>query len=628
MNINMKKSNVLICCKDKYSLRRNESLLLRFRHVYLVSSDISIRKIVCEKHNVEFIFFDSNREGFYQDTWNIIDQLNEEIELQKLKEAAYLYKGSCLIEGGFAQKIADILYAINIFRPIIIEKKIDKLYCDRNCEDADIWSLHAIAKSMNKRVHYLSGGIVSIKELKQWIVRAYYPGMRRILSFKGKLDSLGNIIKNSKQCKKDSEGVVKKYDIGFILVFDSNKHINWLLNTLKVFDERINHCVFCLGVDGARIKLQKMGYTAESVEKNYKIKYIFQSIPNYVQDAHIIAKAVKRNVKFSFQDIDIKSIILNIYLRTLREEKLSNLIYEKIITAFLQENEVYLLTGNGDTNYISCQIFYHAVQKLGMNTRFYKAQSTLEILNVEKMVYEPYADIMDFRFFAKDSKYLKALLARGWKGKVYYFHSIEYYDVYKKYDKIVENVNEKVRILWAPSYPTRDIYSVGSFLSDNEFIIDQCKNKDIELYIKYHPGQQDAFIQNFIEKIGKYHNIYYIDKQESIEQYIQKVDIVITTPSTVILDSALKKKLVICLVDSLVYQLVKHIEAGFIIKRRDELSIEKYIKMAENKLELHSDYQRYLERQRNFLQEFFEEKENFNDIFIEIISTIKNEEGS
>lgn len=622
----MENANVLIYCKDRHSMRGNENLFLRYKQVYLVSPDIGIREIVCEKSNVEFFPFDSDREGFYQETWEIIDKLNEVIELQKLKEPAYLYKGNCLIEGGFAQKIADVLYAINIFRSIIIEKRIDRLYCDRKCEDADIWALQAIAKSMNKSVYYLSGGIDSIIELKQWIGRAYYPGTRRIINFKGILDNLWNIIKNSKQCRKDkdSRSVIKQYDIGFILVFDTNKHINWLLNSLKSFSGKMNYCVFCMGADGARQKLQKMGYAAESVEKYYKARYIFQSIPDYVRDAHIIAKAVKKNVKCSFQDIDIRNIILDLYLRSLREEKLSNLIYEKIITAFLYENKVYLLTGNGDTNYISCLIFYHIVQKLGMNTMFYKDNTTLELLNVEKMVYEPYSNIMNFRFFSKGSRYLKALLTGGWKGKVYYFHDLLYYNVYKKYDKIVTEINEKAKVLWAPSYPTKGIYSIMGFLADNKFIIEECKNKDFDLYIKYHPNQDDSLIQSFFREAERYTNIYFINKQEAIEGYIEKADIIITTPSTVILDTALKKKLVICLVDSQRYQLVKHIEAGFIIKRQEELKIDKYVKMAMSRRKADNEYDSCLKRQRDFIKEFFEVKNNINDVLSDIIKTIKN----
>lgn len=620
----MKRKIALICCKNKYCIQKNRRCLQRHEHIYLVSSDFGVKKF--ESSNVKFVPYDSDQSFFCEDTWHIIKTLNKEIEGLELCGPAYLYQESCLIEGGFAQNIADVLYSIDIFKKIIIDKDISIIYCDRNCELPDVWALQSIAASMKIKFCYLSGGADRKTGLKRWIYHADLRGVREAVALKANINSLINIIKISRENRENIKNEEKQYDIGIILVSNANKHINWLLNSLKNYDTKLCYCIFCMKADKARKELQKYGKEAKSVEAYYKTKFLLQSIPIYLKDVHLITRTIRKSEKRFFQDIDIKKVVNKLYLKKLREEKLSNVIYERIIMSFLQKNRVYLLTGDGDTNFISNQIFYNIIQKLKMNTLFYKDNTGLEIINVEGKIFEPYSYITDFRFFTRGSKYLEALLAGGWKGKFFYLSDLTYADAYNKYDMIEQNINQKVHILWAPSYPVKGHYSMKNFILDNEFIIKECKNKDFELYIKYHPNQDDALVQDYIKENKDIRNIHFINKQESIEPYIEKSDIVITTPSTVIIDAALKKKLVICLVDFKSYQLVSHIEGGFIIRERETLQISEYVKIAMEKLEQNSKYENYLKKQKSFIRTFFEcdnDMNDINDIFQSIIVDIK-----
>lgn len=620
----MKSKNALVYCKNAYSLQKNEKRLKKYNYVFLISPDIRLKEYVCDGSKIEFIPFWSDKEIFSEDTWYIIDAINERIESIKLKNSSYLYKGNYLIEGGLAGAIADLLYSIDIFQSIIFDRKIDVVYCDRNCEIADIRALQAVALSKDIKFCYLSGGIGNVSELKRWFFKSYPCGIGSIISFKIILDSLINTVKISRKNLKDKKE--NQYDLAIILVSNANKHINWLLNSLKNFTEDLKYCIFCMNADKAKEKLKECGKEAKSVEANFRMKYFWQSIFTYIKDARLISKAINNDVSFSFQNIDIKNIIVSLYIRSLREEKLFNVIYEKIILDFLKLNRAYLLTGDGDTNFISNQIFYYVSKELGAVTKFYKDNTGIGIINVEGRVFEPYAHIMEIRFFTKESTYLKALLANGWNGKIFYLPDLVYMESYKKYKNIVRKFNDKVNILWAPSYPFKGHYSMQSFLLDNEFVIKECKDKDVELYIKYHPNQDEFFTNEFKEQSRNINNIHFVNKQDTIEDFIENSDIVITTPSTVIMDAALKKKLVICLVDVYSYHLIEHMESGFILAKREQLAFDEYIKIAMEKSNLNNRYEYYLKRQEDYINKFYESDTNINEILFNIINFLKEKD--
>lgn len=620
----MKNKNALVFCKNIDSLQKNEKHLIKYNYVFLVSPDIRLKEYVWGRSKMEFVPFCSDKGIFCEDTWHIIDTINDQIESLKLKNSAYLYKGNYLIEGGFAGSIADILYGIDIFQKIIYNNKVDVVYCDRNCESEDILALQAVTMSKKIKFSFLSGGIRNISELKRWIFNSYYPGLGFIISFKVVLDSLIHIIKISRQNKKDKKDT--QYDLAIILVSNANKHINWLINSLKNFSEDLHYCIFCMKADDAKNKLIKCGKEAKSVEAYFKMRFFWQSIFTYVKDVCLISRTIKNELSCSFQNTDIKKVIVSLYIRNLREEKLFNIIYEKVVLDFLKLNRPYLLTGDGDTNFISNQIFYYAVKKLGMVSKFYKDNTGIDIINVKGRIFEPYAHIMEIRFFTKGSTYLEALLSNGWNGKVFYLSDLVYLESFRKYKNIVHKFNKKINILWAPSYPFKGHYSLQSFLLDNEFIIKECKDKDVELYIKYHPNQDEFFTNEFKKQCRNINNIHFINKEKGIEDYIENSDIVITTPSTVIIDAALKKKLVICLIDAYSYHLVEHMESGFILIKREQLQLNEYIKFAMEKSAMNGRYNYFLKKQENYINKFYESDTNVNEILLEIINSLKKED--
>ena len=377
--------------------------------------------------------------------------------------------------------------------------------------------------------------------------------------------------------------------------------------------------------DEARKTLQQYGEKAKSIEVSFKMRYFFHNIYAYIRDSSMISKEIKHEGKFIFNKVDISNIVIHFYLKSLMEEKFSNLVYEEIISNFMEKNEVFLLTGDGDTNFISNQLFYYSSKKKGMKIKFYKDNTGIEIINLEGRIYEPYANIMNIRFFTKGSNYLKSLLRDGWTGEVFYLPDLVYLDNYKKYNNLEKRVNEKVNFLWAPSYPVKGHYSLQSFVLDNSYIINECKDTDYKLYIKYHPNQPDLQIQEFIAAARDADNICFINKYEALESYLEKVDIVITTPSTVILDAALKKKMVVCLVDSKSYHMIKLMGSAFTIIKREELNIDKLARIAMKRETLDNCYEQVLKKQEDYIKQFYETDSSMSDVLCDIINLMIQE---
>lgn len=612
----MKKMNVLIFCNDRNSITKLQKLHLKY-NIYVISYDISIGKSI--EPMFDFIPFDSDSEMFAKETWKIIDDLNSVIKMQKIKKSAYLYESRYSIEGDMAHDIANTLYAIDIFLPIIIDKNIKIIYCDRTCNDSEIWALRELAKSKNIIFRFLSGGISSFSEFKSQVRRLYSPCLRGLINIKENFDCVSNIIKQAKSSRNDKEQNEKNYDLAFIYMLDSNKHLNWLQNNMNNFDKNLSICIFCMGSDDARKKVQNLGYNAKSVEKYFKKIHIFKNFPDYIHDVRIIAREIKKE-KFAFSNIDLTKFVINLYLRKLKGEKFSFLIYEDIIKDFLDDNKTFLLTGQGSTNFISYQIFGHVIKEMEIKTKIFKDYTALETLSNEIFEYIPDVNLIDFGFFLKGNHYIDLLRKNNWKGKVYYTHNFSDYKNFKSAENKITKVNEKIQILWAPSYPFAGKYSIRSFLADNYSIIDSCKDKDVDLLIKYHPSQKDYLVSEIIEYSRNYSNINIVDKKEYISNCLKKADLVITTPSTTIIDAALKNKLVVCLADEVRYKYINYLEKGFIIIKPEELKIDKFINIVKTE-----EYEKVLNRQKDYIKQYFEVGANPNDILVDIISEIKEQ---
>lgn len=570
------KKNILFFCNDIKLLKKMLPYLAD-KSVYCISQNIEIYGNG-NTGNVVFLPYDSGKGQFIRDVLKIVNSINNSFESIATKRPHYLYELSHLWEGGVAGQYIDYLYAIDFFNQIILDNQINLILCEKAYNSREIDALMDIANTKQIKIFFMNN--FSLKKVKEMVYFSKVSVVKIMVSLRAQWQSIERIRKISKKNEKDSG--IKKYDVGYILTSDLNKHLNWLLDELSQIEQDLNCCIFCYHADENKKKLIQMGKTAKSVEAHFDWKMIWPVYMEYLQDACRIWKKIRKIKPIIFQDINITKTICNLYLLELFREKLNDIIYEKLVYDFLKKNQVKLITGNGDTNYISNKIFYYNLQKLHMDTIFYKDYVGMEVLDCDTadLVHEPYSYIINLRFFSKGSTYLQALKKSGWTGRAYYMPDLRGARVYSRYpssENEEKMTKSKLRVLWAPSYPTQGLYSLCDFTRDN-YAIFSCLNEyqDI-LTVKYHPHQDDKQVREFYKKYAQINRVRFVDKYQSIEKYIENVDVVITTVSTVVFDAAIRKKLVVCIVNSVSEQLIIHLKDYFYLVRREDLNINKIL---------------------------------------------------
>ncbi len=572
----MAKKNLLLFCNNIKLLQNNIKYFEKRFMIYCISQDIEIcvNEELQKRNDINILPYDLQKPLFFKNAWKMVETINSSFKCVKTRKDLYLYELNYLCEGGIPLKYADYLYAIAFFNKILQEYNIDIIYSEQICNSRIVDALKDIAKDRNIRLCFINKFGLTLSEMKQKLYFSNIPVIRTIISFYAQLNCFYRIKKISKKNKTDSD--VEKYDIGIILFSDLSKHVNWLLESLQEIEERFKYCVFCYHADNAKERLINLGKKAKSVEGYFSYIKALRDYIDYLRDSFAIWKQVKKMPSIYFQNVNVTRTIKNLYIFYLFREKLEDIFYEEIVYKFLQKNQPKLITGNGDTNFISNKIFYFCTKKLNQNVIFYKDAVAIEPYNMEKVIsaYEPYSYIMNLRFYIQESIAANVLKKQGWQGQCYYMADDKNADKYYKSRLIDEedlHVKEKVKVLWAPSYPVEGIYSINSFLKDNETILQSVREVDFQLTVKYHPHQEGKLIKNIIKKYDNSNRIEFVNQYNSIEEYIENADIVITTLSTVIFDAAVKKKLVICLVDDLGIELSDHLKDNFYLVKSENI---------------------------------------------------------
>lgn len=600
---------VLFFSNNRDLLEKKKKVLKKYNLVILVSANPNLESYTLDGVQIKFVFFDSNKMIFSDETWKIINSINAEIESISLYRSAYLYQLSSLIEGGVAQIIADFLFSIDIFQDIIRENKISKIYCDDICDYSEILALQCIAHEEKIDFTLLS----TMKKISHIKYNFFSGGRNGLYVF---LVCVKNIVRDTVQIASISNAnskdvSISNYDVAFIFQSNANKHINWLIDSLDAIPKDLSYCIFCYHADEARKQFHDLGINAKSVEAYWDWKAFGRNLLSYVLDTYKIKKRLRTISKFKFYELNITREIYDIINWFYANDVFNNILYEKVIREFIKKNKARFITGDGDSNFITNRIFYMELKANNDSTLFFKDSSGIEIINAERQkIYEPWGDMISIRFFSPQSLYLRELKRGGWKGKVYYTDDSVYWEKFKKYIEITENTREGLEhtsILWAPSYPMKGHYGVKSFFADNECVLSSLADKDINLYVKFHPNQDNNYTERIVNKYASFANIKFVGKEEAIGTFIKKVDLVMTTPSTVMIDAALMHKMVVCIAENQGFQLIEHMLDGFMIVERTQIDWECIINCLNNRYSINSMYNKYIHRQYAFLKRYFSE---------------------
>ncbi len=613
----MNKQNLLIYGYDLQLIKSKIRILKTQYHIYCVShnADLYIDEELGALENVVMLQYDLNRVPFFEEARRVISAVNDSFKNVKTRKAHYLYELNHLCEGGMGQRYSDYLYAVAFFKKIVQDYKITAVYSEKIDDSREIDALTDVAKSGHLRMRFISGKNHSISEMKKglYFTLCKIPGISLLVTLETQLQYIYGIRKLAEKCNKDSE--LEKYDIGFVMNFNANKHINWLLEQLEEIEGKLSYCVFCFRANAAREKLSDLGKCAKSVEGYFDFKMALKDWREYLKDSFAIRKQVRKMPPLDFQTVDITETVRNYYIMYhLFREKLIDILYERIVFEFLKKNQVKMMTG-GSSNYISAKLFYFNTLKLNRKMEYFQDYTKYSYYDYRKTPMEesePYGYIMNLRFALFGSERIEILKENGWKGEVYYFP-----DSRKKlYNKYNPGQSKPVRqdgvmkILWAPSYPLAGLYSIYDFVMDNEAVLQGLCKYDCEIYVKYHPGQQEGLSNYFREKYKKNGKIKFVNQHEGIEQYLEQADIIFSSVSMVLIDAALKGRLVICLAGDLDLKMLRDdVRDNIYLLKREDIDF--------NKILSDEDFRRdQIARQDTLLEKWFDDPGHLSKVKI------------
>lgn len=607
---------LLFCQNEKINLKQ----FIKYEKVYVVSNNWKLKKKVEKVDNFLFCLFETETFIFYKETEEIAKLINRIINTTKLCKPSYLYELCYSVEGGIGGKIADVLYSINTFQNIIQDRNIDVFYCEQYGTE-DSFALECIANHLGKRICYLKQRVYNWDELKRKIYLEDRLVWRQMLDIRAQVNWLRQTVKIHK-LNKWKTSLDTACEIGIINFTNTIRHVeNWIEWARALGG--ISRCFYCCGADIAADKFVQGGEKAVSIEGNLQYRYLVADYISFLLDRYRILKKIRKEVNVLFQGVNVSKYIIKLYCRSLSREKFSNIIYERMVNDFVKENKCLFLIGMGNSNNVMNCIFSHAYRKNNISIPFasngYTGGILLPQYEMGFDLNEPYVNIMNVRFFLKNSQELSYLRQWGWKGKAYVAARVRSMETISTE---LPAANSRLTILWAPSYPARGGYSISTFRKDNEYIINGTAGQEVDLYIKFHPNQNMDMVTDLLENIPD--NIHVVEHTELVKKYILMADLVITSPSSIVFDAAANNRAVICMINAKFYQWTKSFRRGFIFLRREKIDLSYIIQLHKDKKTFNEIIQKCVDRQNAFRVSLSDKtKEDIPDILKKLVESEK-----
>ena len=135
-----------------------------------------------------------------------------------------------------------------------------------------------------------------------------------------------------------------------------------------------------------------------------------------------------------------------------------------------------------------------------------------------------------------------------------------------------------------------------------------------KLYVKFHPNQQESQIKQLYEQYSDCESIQFVDKKESIYDWIEKADVIITDKSLLVFDSITAGKPVMVLCSPLHYSLMSIHEKGVRIYQSMEKLFEE-LKHIENDREYFEQWRKEtVNMQDNYFKSFMKDSDALKDM--------------
>ena len=481
--------------------------------------------------DIEIESLESDEEQASDEVWGLLDRYSDVLKIIP-EEYRWMYESDYAIEDqGLRQHISDLILTERIVKSIFSSYNIIKvnLFIEASnfIECLTIYEM-AVNRGIPVKIHYES-------------FRLFVKAM--ISPIAQKMFAVGAVFRaNVKFCSlwlgcKESSHDYAEYDVGLLMFSDAIKHYNWQKDMMLSTKQNIrNYALVCLGCDGSYTKAKAEGIhalrveewmTRKSIMKVWKIynkyawkyKKLFAEF-DYSLEGEIFEKNIKREIAIDFSWRSMWVLKMCSY-----------------IESFLKYNKFKFIKIFRGIDWQLNKAFYYYSRDYGTKLiesnypTAYLVHRKRPNVNLLSIIYSDDSDIWTSVF--KDYKGERILLNRSSFSK----------RIVEELPQSLDIDRKKIRILWAPTYIAKGSGKHSEWEKNNFDVIEGAnKRENIELIVKYHLRQDEEDI-----KVCKqcYKDLKIVNKNQSIEDQIEKADIVISDTSTVLYEAVNMGKITI-----------------------------------------------------------------------------------
>lgn len=205
-------------------------------------------------------------------------------------------------------------------------------------------------------------------------------------------------------------------------------------------------------------------------------------------------------------------------------------IVDAIAKNFYKWNQYQCIETWLGSNDIYSRIAYYNTRKRG--TIFFRVLTGENMIMKNPCYEEVDKEMLSWCFFIGKTNRLKEFYEKsGWKGEAISLSGKGW-----NFEEYSKESDDEFSVLWAPSYPLKGYLSEIIFNKINDRILKVLESWDIKLYVKYHPNYPQVSVDNIMNEY-KSNTIFFERKEQGIENIIKKVDLVVTTNSSIVVDS-------------------------------------------------------------------------------------------
>ena len=539
--------DILFCNSEKkleYIIKRNK--LIKKEKIVLCTSDYLLYTCMLEENSFfDYFYVETAKPNKFMETVDIFKSINK--ELFEDLEKKYLLEIEYHIEGGIGQTVTKLLNSYDLMQELFSRYRVNRIYAYCNEENsANYELLYEFA---------LKEKIPLVSYFDNLWSRCLYSCTDKYKNFKYFCYILKNVFWGIKRIlfsaflpKRKMEE--KQYEIGILFASESIKHINWSKDRIRKMNTNFRTNVICCLVPKAYTFWKKEGINATLFDYDYLgLKDCVNAVFKYCDCLRIIWKRIAHINEININKKELSNPIVHRLKQHLLLDGFRNFLIDAAMKNFFRINHFEIIETWFRSNDIFSRMAYYNTRETG--TLFYGFLGTENTLMKMPVFEEVDKKLLSFCFFRGVDAPKAASFFRnsGYKGETIILHRSGWKnETYEKNEKS----EDVYTVLYAPSYPADGYFSHASFEQINTLILEKLPLQNVEVLVKYHMNHDKGIEKRIEKRIRLLHarnKVIIVNREEEIQKYIDKADLVITTNSSVIVDAIRRNTPVITLLE-------------------------------------------------------------------------------